>query len=199
MKILNILIEGVHQVPKFLTQILISAFISAAPALPVSLLDRLAGWYIDNSVFLTMVFGAVVLDYAIGTYVHLMVKRDFNMKKNYIGLLVKGFAVCAGYVLFEMVRQIVNDVQFIAIYFKVILQLTVILYPTISALKNISILTNGEFPPDIWFKKFNKFNKDLDLQTFKTTTDEKAIDGVNVPNDSEQLPEQSQEENPPGN
>lgn len=149
---------------------------SVTPAVPISLLDRLFGWYIDNQVFLTMVFSAVVIDHVLGSFVHFQIKHDFSIKKNLNGLLTKGFSVCAGYVLFEMIHQIVDDVEFIAIYFKVILQLTVMLYPVLSALKNLSIITGGKFPPNAWFVKFDSFNKDLDLEHFKTKKDEKIID-----------------------
>lgn len=175
MKIIDLItktIEDMHA-PKFVSQLIFSAFMSIAPAIPISLFDRFTGWYIDNQIFLTMVFLAVAIDHILGSFVHYYIVHDFSMKKNLRGLLIKGFSVCAGYVLFEMVRQIVSDVQFIAIYFKVVLQLTVILYPVLSALKNISIISGGAFPPKIWFTKFENFNKNLDLNELKTKTDDK--------------------------
>ena len=174
MKFLNFIPTKMNdlQLPKFIFALVVSA----VPAVPVSLMDLLFGWYIDNRVFLTLVFLAVAIDHLIGTYVHFAVKHDFSMKKNLKGLLVKGFSVCAGYVLFEMIHQIMKDVNFIAIYFKVILQLTVLIYPVFSALKNISIMNGGKFPPKIWFDKFEGFNRDLDLTHFKTTKDETFTD-----------------------
>lgn len=166
-------IEEMHA-PKFLNQILFSLILSVTPAIPISVVDRFSGWYIDNQVFLTMVFLAVAIDHILGSFVHFYIKKDFSSRKNLSGLLIKGFAVVAGYVLFEMIRQIVNDVQFVAIYFKVVLQLTVILYPVLSAFKNLSIITNGSFPPAGWFKRFEKFNEDLDLNNFKTKNDEEV-------------------------
>lgn len=183
MKLFEILTHKINEMPKFPAQLLISGLLSAVPAIPISLVDRFSGWYIDNQVFLTLVFLAVVIDHLLGSFVHYWIKHDFNIKKNQNGLLVKGFSVCAGYVLFEMVHQIVSDVQFIAIYFRVILQLTVIIYPLLSALKNISIISGGAFPPAIWFKKFESFNNDLDLNNFKTTKDE-TIDSLPVDSDN---------------
>lgn len=183
MKILVVLLDKINEMPKFPGQILLSGLLSVAPAIPISLLDRLAGWYIDNQWFLTLVFGAVLLDYLLGTIVHWKVKEDFSAAKNLSGLLRKGFSVCAGYVLFEMVHQIVSDVEFIAIYFKVVLQLSVLLYPTLSALKNLSILSAGEFPPAIWFKKFESFNRDLDLNHLKTNKNENENSNTDAPAD----------------
>ena len=90
------------QISKFL----ITFVVALASAVPVSLIDLLFGWYIDNIIFLTLVFLAVALDHVFGTYVHLFIKKDWNPKKNVSGLLIKGFSVCAGYVLLEMIHQI---------------------------------------------------------------------------------------------
>ncbi len=187
MKLLQIIATKMNdlQFPKFLINIVFAGVVSMASAVPVSLMDLLFGWYIDNRVFLTLVFIAVAIDHLVGTYVHIAIKRDFSSKKNLKGLLVKGFSVCAGYVLFEMIHQIMKDVNFVAIYFKVILQLTVLLYPAFSALKNISIINGGKFPPEIWFKKFEGFNKDLDINHFKTKKDEEVSNDIpDVPADS---------------
>lgn len=187
MKLLQIIATKMSdlQFPKFLINLVFAGVVSAASAVPVSLMDLLFGWYIDNRVFLTLVFIAVAIDHLVGTYVHIAIKQDFSSKKNLKGLLVKGFSVCAGYVLFEMIHQIMKDVNFVAIYFKVILQLTVLLYPAFSALKNISIINGGKFPPEIWFKKFEGFNKDLDITHFKTKKDEEVIhDSIDVPADA---------------
>ena len=123
MKTIHFIAEKINEMhlPKYLSQLIISGLVSVTPAVPISLLDRLFGWYIDNQVFLTMVFLAVVIDHVLGSFVHFQIKHDFSIKKNLNGLLTKGFSVCAGYVLFEMIHQIVDDVEFIAIYFKVIL------------------------------------------------------------------------------
>lgn len=187
MKLLQIIAIKMNdlQFPKFLINIAFAGVVSVASAVPVSLMDLLFGWYIDNRVFLTLVFIAVAIDHLVGTYVHIAIKRDFSSKKNLKGLLVKGFSVCAGYVLFEMIHQIMKDVNFVAIYFKVILQLTVLLYPAFSALKNVSIINGGKFPPEIWFRKFEGFNKDLDINHFKTKKDEEAHYDINdVPADT---------------
>lgn len=176
-----------------LPKLLITFAVASASAVPVSLIDLLFGWYIDNRIFLTLVFLAVALDHVFGTYVHLFIARDFSPKKNVSGLLIKGFSVCAGYVLFEMIHQIMKDVDFVAIYFRVVLQLTVMIYPVYSALKNLSIINGGNFPPEIWFKKLEGFNKDLDLEHFKTKKDEKnTFDSDVIPTD---IGVQEQEEN----
>lgn len=150
-------------------------------AVPITLMKEMEGWYLENHVFVAIILAALSVDYVVGTYNHLFKLRDFSIKKNYSGFLKKGFGVCAGYVLFEMMHQIMQDVDFVAIYFKIIIQLTVFLYPAYSALKNISIFTDGAFPPKIWFSKIEKFNQDLNLDNFKTKNNESTDDLPNVP------------------
>lgn len=154
------------------TKLFATASISAVPALGVTLIEGLTSWYIDNQIFMTFVFLSLTIDTILGAYVHYNINKDFSMRKCLEGLLRKGFSVVAGYVLFEMVHQIVKDVDFIAIYFKVLLQLMVLLYPTGSAMGNLSIITKGKFPPIGWMKKLDKFSNDVDLETFKTKKDE---------------------------
>lgn len=148
-----------------------TAKLATLPAFGISLTERFVGWYIENQIFMTFVFLALFLDHILGSWVHWQ-KRDFSLKTNIYGLFGKTTSVIVGYILFEMVHQIVKDVDFIAIYFKVLLQLMVFLYPAGSAMGNLSILTNGKFPPVGWMNKLRKFNESADLETFKTKKDE---------------------------
>jgi hypothetical protein len=52
-------------------------------------------------------------------------------------------------------------------YTKMTGRILVILYPAISAMKNIKIITNGRFPPDALVGKLENFTKDLDLDKLK--------------------------------
>lgn len=150
------------------TKFLATVTLSAAPAIGLTMIEKLTSWYINNQIFMTFVFIALTIDHILGSYVHWQIKQDFSFKKNLSGLLQKGFSVVAGYVLFEMIHQIVKDVDFIATYFKVLLQLMVLLYPIGSAMGNLSIITNGRFPPIGWMKKLDNFQNNVDLETFKT-------------------------------
>ena len=166
------------------SKILLLMSIASVPAAGVTLVEWATGWYIQNQAFMAMVFLAIAIDHILGTWVHYAVKNDFSMRKNYSGLIRKGFGVCAGYVLFEMIHEIMKSVEFVALYLKVVIQLTVILWPVISALKNISLITNGNFPPAIWFTKFEGFQKDLDLNAFKQKNIQNETDNNYPPGDS---------------
>lgn len=155
--------------------------LSVIPAFGISITEALSGWYLENWVFMSFVTFAIVIDHAFGSYVHWLIKNDFSWRKNLHGFLNKGFSVVAVYVLLEMMHQIVDDVDFVAIYFKVVLQLIVFLYPAGSAFANIAIMTKGRFPPSGWMDRLRKFNEDVKLNHFKTENDEKNNDYPDMP------------------
>ncbi|MCL1690417.1 hypothetical protein [Elizabethkingia anophelis] len=141
------------------------------PAIAFAFNEKVTGWYMDNSFFIIMVMGAILVDHALGTVVHLFYKHDFVFKKNYLGLITKVGGCIAGYVVLEMLREIVKDADFIAIYMKMLIQTMVFLYPGGSALGNLSIITRGKLPPIGWMKKLDNFQKTADLNSLKTKND----------------------------
>ncbi len=156
----------------YATKLITTLGAAAIPALGISITEKITGWYTVNAWFMTLVFSAVIINHCLASYVHLVVKKDWSGRKNVYGLLRKGFAVCMGYILFEMIHEILKDVDFVANYIRVVIQLTVLLWPVHSALKNISIINNGSWPPMKWFKIMENFQKDLDLKHFETTKNE---------------------------
>lgn len=131
--------------------------------------ESLSGWYIENSVYMSFVFIAIFLDHLLGSYVHWFILKDWSWKKNRNGLFQKFSSTIVGYILLEMLHQIVDDVDFIAIYLKVTLQLVVFLYPAASAFGNLHIVTNGKMPPSWLMRGVKKFEQDGDLNHFNTT------------------------------
>ena len=157
----------------------------STPAVTLSLVEKFTGWYVDNQMFMTFIAIAIFCDHLLGSYVHKKIKKDFTWKENRDGLFRKVGGSIIGYVLFEMFHQIVKDVDFIAIYLKVLLQLVTFCYPFFSALVNLSIATNGKYPPKGILKKFAKFEEDADLTIFKTGINENNQDTIAAPNDSD--------------
>lgn len=145
--------------------------LAAVPAVGLTLSERFAGWYIDNAAFISFVLIAICIDAIVGAWVH-YIKHDFNFRKLFWGFATKTMVLVFGYVLFEMIHQIVQDVEIIATYFKVTLQLVVMLYPAGSVLGNISYLTNGKFPPIGWMKRLERFNLEGNIEILKPNKDE---------------------------
>lgn len=152
--------------------------IAAVPAIFMTIFEGLSKWYIDNQTFMIFVFYAIAIDHILGSIVHAFVKKDFTLKKNGIGLLVKVSFCITGYSLFVMIHEILKGVPFIPDYFKMLIQLIVFIWPAGSAMGNMSILTGGRFPPIGWMKKIERFQENLDLNNFKTTKDESTIDNT---------------------
>lgn len=157
--------------------------VSAVPSLGFSLADFM-GWYIDNKVFMYFVTGAIFIDHILGSWKHSQVDKDFSWKKNATGLFLKMSVTFMGYILFEMFYQIAQDVEFIALYLKVLLQLVTFMYPASSAFKNSYVLTNGKFPSKGLMKIFQLFEDTADLSTLKTNKNENKEDSVSEPTDS---------------
>lgn len=153
-----------------LTVKLVSAWkLGVLTAMFPAILQSLSGWYVENSVFMSFVTLAIFLDHLSGSYVHWFIAKDFNWKENRNGLFLKISSTVVGYVLLEMLHQIVDDVDFIAIYLKITLQLVVFLYPASSAFGNLHIITKGKMPPKWLMTGVKRFEDDGDLSHFKTT------------------------------
>ncbi len=152
---------------------MIAAFkLATIPAIFATITEGLSKWYIVNQWFMIYVFCAIAIDHVCGTIVHLLIKKDFTLKKNAVGLLVKISFCIAGYSLFIMIHEIFKGIPFIADYFKILIQFIVFIWPAGSAMGNMSIITNGKFPPVGWMNKLEKFQENLDLDNFKTKGNE---------------------------
>ncbi len=159
-------------------KILAAVKIAAVPAIFLTIFEGLSKWYIVNQMFMVFVFCAIAVDHILGSIVHAFYKRDFQFRKNITGLLVKLGGCISGYMMFTMMHEIVKDVDFIAIYFKILLQLIVFIYPAGSAMGNLSVITGGKFPPIGWMRKLSRFQENLDLNEFKTKKDESNTNDI---------------------
>ncbi|TSE05261.1 hypothetical protein [Aquimarina algiphila] len=129
--------------------------------------EKIMEWFSINFVYVLFVMGAIIVDHILGSYIHAFVKRDFSMKENIKGFVLKCLLVIAVGYLIEGFKHILGGGNFITDYFSVISRLMVFVYPAGSALMNCSIITNGKFPPTSWISKITKFNKDMNLDAFK--------------------------------
>lgn len=133
----------------------------------ISLNDILYKWFYENFDYVAIALLLVAIDHLLGSVVHQFYKSDFDWKKNIIGLLIKlSMVVCAGLV-FEGLAHITREQDLIYSYLKMITRLIVCVYPALSAMHNMRIITNGAFPPAALVGKFKSFQNDLDLEKLK--------------------------------
>ncbi len=145
-----------------------STFILAFMGAPFAFAtEGVLDWFQLNAEFISFVFGAVILDHLIGSYVHAYIKKDFTLKKNVQGFLMKTALIVAVFFIGRGMVNILGEDNVIATYFRTIMRLMVFLYPAGSALVNCSIITKGTFPPLGFMKRISRFNSNLDLSEFK--------------------------------
>lgn len=153
-----ILIHKGSIVAKFKSTLFISLMAS-----PFGFVELFSEWISENGGYLFFVLLAIAIDHLMGSAVHLFIKKDFSIKKNIVGLVLKIFLVFSVGILFEGFQYIYKEDNLMTEYLTLITRLMVFLYPAGSAFMNCAILTNGKFPPIGWINKISKFNETLDV------------------------------------
>ena len=132
------------------------------PAVAVSVFEYFSGLYTTDLSFLYGVLFVLMIDHVLGT---------FTFKANLLGLLKKLTVILSGYSMLLIMHDALDEVEFLDVYFKVMIKLMVLLYPLSSALVNMSKVTNGAFPPSGLLKKIKNFEKTGDLESLKEKTE----------------------------
>ena len=141
------------------------------PAVAVSAFEYFSGLYTTDLSFLYGVLFVLMIDHVLGSYLHYFVDKDFAFKTNLLGLLKKLTVILSGYSMLLIMHDALDEVEFLDVYFKVMVKLMVLLYPLGSALVNMSKVTNGAFPPSGLLKKIKNFEKTGDLESLKEKTE----------------------------
>ena len=152
---------------------LISSSVIAFITAPlVYLFEKLSVWTIQNSTYITVVCGAILVDWFFGSIKHLFFTRTFSWRNNAGGLMLKISLVVGGVFLFESFHFIIQEVTWIEQMLKIVTRLVVFIYPATSAWNNMAIVSNGKFPPRKWLEKVDAFYNNLDINKFKPKKDE---------------------------
>lgn len=162
--------------------------LAVIPGLFAGLSEYVTGWVIDNRVFMSFIFTVVMVDALFGAIVH-YIKKDFSFKDLSGGFFKKMAIVIVGYVVFEMIHQIVKDLDFGGALIKATIQLMTLFYPLGSFAKSCHFLSGGKYPPLGFMERLKNFNADLDINHFNTKKNENPTTDApaELPGD-EQLP-----------
>ena len=144
-------------------------------SVPLTLIDRIDLWYIDNETYVLWVLFAIASDHLVGSLYHAFWKRDFSLKENIKGLLIKLTMVVVVGLLFEGLGQIINKAELIKSYLLISLRVAVFLYPTMSVLFNVYEMTKKKFPPSWVMEKLKSFQATGDISDLKRNKDENSI------------------------
>ena len=158
----------------FLTKLNSAIKLSLTPSLAVSAFEYFSGLYLTNLSFLYGALAVIFIDHLLGSYLHYFVERGFTFEKNLMGLVRKLAITLSGYSTLIIMHDALNEIEFLDIYFMVVVKLMVLLYPLGSALGNFSKLTNGKFPPAGFLKKIKNFEETGDIDSLKSKTDNDA-------------------------
>jgi len=148
--------------------------LAALPAVGLTFSEMLTGWYLESRVFIVMLLVGILADLVAGVWKHWKMK-SFSPKKMMTGFCAKIGLVILVYFLSEAFIQILSDADLDSVYFKVASKLMIFIYPAGNALVNIGIITDGKFPPLAFLKKFEKFNKTLNINDLNLKNDETDI------------------------
>jgi len=125
------------------------------------LLDGLDLWFKSNQQFSSFILICLVVNMFVGAvYHHRAGTFDWveMFKKNVLMWLV----LIVVYAMLEMLRITAGN-NFVGEGFKILIQITTLLYPVSKVLKNIYILSNKQFPPAFIMEKIYNFEKNGDL------------------------------------
>lgn len=150
-------------------QIITIGKLAAIPSALIFYVQKVTNWYTINENFIQVVLGVLILDHILGSYVHWRIKKDFSIETNITGLIKKLVVITASYYIMESIHHVLKAVPFIEGYFEVVIQVSILLYPALPALKNISIISDGKFPPSWLYKSIEDFNEKGDIKAFKKT------------------------------
>jgi hypothetical protein len=141
-----------------------SSFLIGATLSPIALiLQKLTDWYITNQVTIFFFCGAIMADWLFGTWKHIKLKT-FSWKLNGLGLLVKLGMVVGGSFLSEALPHFLGNDNILSNSTLTILRLSIFMYPAGSCWMNMSVITNGAFPPLGWINKIKSFNENLNIK-----------------------------------
>lgn len=130
------------------------------------------GWIDSNIDYVRIAMGIIAIDHLLGSWVHRFIKNDWSIKQNITGFLVKlSMIVAFGYIMEGLAHITIED-DFIYKYIKMSGRILVCLYPGISAMKNMKIITKGAFPPDIFFGKMKDVYEHGDVNKIKSPENE---------------------------
>lgn len=133
----------------------------------INVSDFINEWLNENISYVVIALGLVGLDHFIGSITHLFFLKDWDWKKNIIGILIKLSMVLCGALIFEGIAHITKETDLVYVYLKMTTRLVVCVYPGVGAMKNMRVITKGVFPPAALVGKFDGFQKDLSIDKLK--------------------------------
>jgi len=113
--------------------------------------------FFRNVDFIMCIMAAVTLDAAIGIWKWIKLSK-FNERLLVVGVLEKLGISLISLGLFNIIIFIIKDYESVVKGVNIVFMLALLLYPVLSAFKNMFFITNGKFPPKWIIIRFDNFN-----------------------------------------
>jgi hypothetical protein len=156
----------------FIDAFQLSAAYGLFTIITTSFFPDLQMWFEINESYVNVALGCIGLDHLLGSLVHSRAyKNDFDWKNNITGFGIKLSMVVAFAFLMEGLAHVTIEDDMIYKYIKMSGRILVILYPAISAMKNMRVITNGAFPPAVFFGKAKDAFESGDIRRIKNEND----------------------------
>ena len=126
------------------------------------LLNGLNIWFQSNQQFSSFVIICLIVNMIVGVWYHQKM-RTFSWERFFKRNILMWVVLMLVYLMLEMLRQTAGD-NFVGESFKILIQITTLLYPISKSLKNIYILSNKQFPPAFIMEKIYNFEKSGNLK-----------------------------------
>lgn len=169
MKFLLLKAVAIHSGHNIAIKIKSAIILGLITSIPVTFLARVNDWYVDNENYVLWVLYAIMADHIIGTIYHAFWLRDFDLKKNISGLIVKLLMIVFVGFLFEGLSQLITKAEVAKEYLEMALRIAVFLYPAMSAIFNVYEITNNKFPPSWVMNYLKSFQETGKLKNPKET------------------------------
>ncbi len=131
-------------------------------------LGILNAWYMDNKEFTYAMIIIVFINMFLGGVMHFR-KGHFKWESLLIKTIRVICVISLTYIVLEMIISFAGE-NIIITGFRAVLQVATLLYPGAKILKNVFILSNGEYPPEWLMRKIYNFQQNGDLREFLGST-----------------------------
>lgn len=139
-------------------------------------LDLFSWWFKENHQFGTFMCISLIINLMIGAYTHKK-SGTFCFKQFIFKNVELAFVVIVTYAMLEMLRYTAGN-NLAGEIFRILIQVMTLLYPISKVLKNIFIISKGQYPPEFIMRKLYNFEKNGDLERLFSTKkdDDKELD-----------------------
>jgi len=138
----------------------------------VALLEAFHLWFVSNQVFIGAMLIALVINMVVGVWYHLA-QHTFSWRDFWAGNIKMFAGVFLVYILLELLRMAAGH-GIVSEGFKIMIQVTMMLWPVSKSLKNLHIIYGKKWPPPYIMNRIYNFEKNGNVKELFETDINKA-------------------------